>query len=258
MADGLGDTNSTAMALMALDVAGIGSADSKGLAYLKSQQQDDGGFLFAGMYGPPADPDSDALVIQAIVAAGGDPASTAWSQNSINVLDHLRAAQGADGGFVTPGWGESAFTTTEIPAALMRVPYGAPVHPIAGRSVPTSSCPTATPTATPTASPTASPTPTPTPTARPTARPTDQPASPSPADSIEPTPTPEPTATPTSAPTASPSERVAGSTAAPAAPGPGNSDPFVPPALLYGGAALAGLLIVVGGGWFLMTRPTKP
>ncbi|MGA2512074.1 MAG: prenyltransferase/squalene oxidase repeat-containing protein [Candidatus Limnocylindrales bacterium] len=141
VAAGGGDTNSTAIALMALDAAGVHSADGAGLAYLHTQQRADGGFPYSSAYGPSADPDSDSIVLQALVAAGQDPESPAWLQGSNGVLTNLRAYQGADGGFAYPGnKGEDAFTTSQVPAALMRVPYAATVHPRPGSSVPTSGC----------------------------------------------------------------------------------------------------------------------
>ena len=161
VAMGGGDTNSTAIALMALDAAGVHSADASGLAYLSSQQLPDGGFPYqnSSAFGPPAsDPDSDSVVLQALVAAGQDPASAGWSKGSSNVLTHLRAAQGADGGFAYPGSAENAFTTSQVPAALMRSPYAAAVHPKYEAGVPASRCPNAAPAASPTSSASAAPT----------------------------------------------------------------------------------------------------
>ena len=181
-AAGDGDTNSTAIALMALDAAGNHSADSTGLAYLHSAQLGDGGFPYqnSSIWGPAAsDPDSDSIVLQALVAAGEDPEATAWSKGSNTVLTHLRAGQGADGGYAYPGMAENAFTTSQVPAALMRVQYAATVHPTAGRALPTDACPSPSPTPTPTAAPTPttspSPVPTPAPTIQATARPTPKP-----------------------------------------------------------------------------------
>ena len=160
VAVGGGDTNSTAIALMALDAAGVHSADASGLAYLSSQQLPDGGFPYqnSSAVGPPAsDPDSDSVVLQALVAAGQDPASAGWSKGSSNVLTHLRAGQGTDGGFAyVSGGGEDAFTTSQTPAALVRVPYAGAVHFTAGTSLPAVACPSPRP------SPSPSPTPTPT------------------------------------------------------------------------------------------------
>jgi cobalamin biosynthesis Mg chelatase CobN len=59
----------------------------------------------------------------------------------------LRASQINDGGFYFPGSGESAFTTSEVPAALAGVPYGAATHPKAGASVPATGCPNYVPVA---------------------------------------------------------------------------------------------------------------
>ena len=67
------DTNSTAMSLMALDSAGNHSRDASGRAWLHTQQNADGGFPYQA--GSGSDPDSTALVLQAIVATGADPAA---------------------------------------------------------------------------------------------------------------------------------------------------------------------------------------
>lgn len=141
---GEGDTNSTAIALMALDAAGVHSADAAGLDFLSSQQLPDGGFPYqnSSAFGPPAsDADSDAMVLAALVAAGEDPASAAWSVASSNVLTSLRDSQGGDGGFAYPGMGESAFTTSQVPAALLSLPYAAAAHPKYGAAIPNSRCP---------------------------------------------------------------------------------------------------------------------
>ena len=109
---------------MALAAAGDHSADAAALTYLHAQQLPDGGFAYqnSSPWGPPvSDPDSDAIVLQALVAAGEDPESSSWLVGSSSVLTHLRSTQGTDGGFAYPGTGESAFTTSQVPAALMRV-----------------------------------------------------------------------------------------------------------------------------------------
>ena len=282
---GNGDTNSTAIALIALDSAGVHTADAAGLAYLHTQQLADGGFPYqnSSTYGPPAsDPDSDASVLEAMVAAGQNPESAGWTATGGTVFTHLRSMQGPDGGFEYPGSGESAFTTSQVPAALMRKPYAAAVTFTAGRAVPTTACPapspttTPTPTATPTPTPTPTPTatatrtPTPTPTKKPTPKPTTKPttkqvavatSAPEPTDT--PGPTPAPTAQPTASPTQSATQAVAGitnhSSPAPSAPGdqpksPG-SDGGVPVALIYLAAALGGLAVVAGAGWLYVERP---
>ena len=150
VAAGGGDTNSTAMALMALAAAGVHSADSTGFAYLATQQLADGGFPYQNSttYGPPtSDPDSDSVVLQALVAAGQDPTSSEWSKGSADVLTSLRASQIIDGGFFFPGSGESRFATSQVPAALAGVPYGRETKPKTGIAVPPTACPNYVPVA---------------------------------------------------------------------------------------------------------------
>ena len=293
VAAGQGDTNSASIALIALDRAGDHSADTAGFAYLKTQQLADGGFPYqnASTWGPPAsDPDSDSIVLEALVAAGLDPTGADWTAPSGDVLTHLRSTQGADGGFVYPGTGESAFTTSQVPAALMRKPYGAALHFTAGRTVSTTACapaatpsptPTATPTTTPTIPPTTTPTPAPTrtptpkPTARPTVRPTVRPtAAPSvapaaiAATSATPMPTPTATANPTATATPVETDLVAGAIGTP---GPGGTSATdanstgsgdsgsggsgLPAPLIYGLAVALGVALVLGAGWFFILNP---
>ena len=156
VAAGQGDTNSTAIALMALEAAGDHSLDATGLAYLRSQQLTDGGFPYQNStaFGPPAsDADSDSIVLQALVAAGQDPEGSSWLQGSNSVLTQLRSDQAAGGSFAYPGMAPSAFTTSQVPAALLRVAYATAVHPVAGAAVPKTACQAAaaTPAATSTA-----------------------------------------------------------------------------------------------------------
>ena len=275
VAAGGGDTNSTAIALMALDAAADPSTDVTGLAYLRSQQLPDGGFPYQNStaFGPPAsDADSDSIVLQALVGAGQDPEGSSWLQGSNSVLTHLRSSQDPGGGFVYPGMAPSAFTTSQVPAALMRVPYAAAVHPTMGLGLPTAACqaPIASPTATP--SPTGGPTVRPTvkvtakPTVKPTVKPTARPASPTTEPSPSPTATAEPSASTLSAPTESPSEtasqasQVQPATSEPSGgprsgyPAPGPSSPGPIAYLLVAAVALAG---VVGAGWAFMARPWR-
>lgn len=282
VAAGQGDTNSTAIALMALNAAGSHSADAKALAYLHTQQLNDGGFPYqnSSTFGPPAsDPDSDSIVLQALVATGQDPEATDWSQGSNTVLTSLRAGQGADGGYAYPGMAENAFTTSQVPAALVRTPYAAPVHWTAGRALPTDTCPKATPTASVGASPAPSPSPTPsstptagptvTPSPRPISRPTVRPAArATPLPAAEPpavgtadletpsqAPTPPPSPAPSSSPT--PTTAVAGATVPGGPPVPladAGSTGGLPAPILYGVAALAAFLAVACGGWALFSK----
>ena len=256
VAAGDGDTNSTAIALMALDAAADPSADAKGLAYLRSQQLTDGGFPYqnSDTFGTPAsDADSDAIVLQALIGAGQDPEGSSWLQGANSVLTHLRSSQDSGGGFAYPGMAPSAFTTSQVPAALMRVPYAAAVHPTAGRGLPTTACPAPAPSATATA--TASPSPTlrltPRPTVKPTPTPTIEP-SPSPTATAAPSSSPSPTATQVSEVPAATSEPSGGAPSAD--PTGGSSSPGPLAYLLVAALVLAG---IVGGGWALMARPWR-
>jgi len=119
------DTNSTAMALMALDASGDHSHDPSALAWLATQQDADGGFPY--QTGAGSDPDSTALVMQAIVATGGHPSGSAWTRGGATPLDYLVGTQDQDGGFTFPGKsGPDAFTTSQVPPALEGVAFPVP------------------------------------------------------------------------------------------------------------------------------------
>jgi hypothetical protein len=118
------DTNSTAMSLMALDSAGNHSRDASGRAWLHKQQNADGGFPYQA--GSGSDPDSTALVLQAIVATGADPAAATWTKGGHTPLAKLIATQGAGGGYTFPGnAGPDAFTTSQVPLGLLLEPLPA-------------------------------------------------------------------------------------------------------------------------------------
>jgi hypothetical protein len=118
------DSNSTAMVLMALDAAGDHSRDATALTWLHSLQNTDGGFSFQG---GGSDPDSTALVLQAIIASGGSPAGAAWTVNGNTPASELVATQDPSGGYTFPGnAGPDAFTTAQVPPALDGVAYPVP------------------------------------------------------------------------------------------------------------------------------------
>lgn len=174
-AAGQGDTNSTAIALMALDASGVHDADAKALKYLATQQLKDGGFPYQNSNAsgkPVSDVDSDALVVQALKGAQQDAGSDEWSKNGANALTAIRASQSADGGFAYPGSPESAFTTSQVPAALLGTWYAEAAKPTPGAAVPAVNCANYTPSPTAVPTPTPSPKPTPSPTPVPTAAPT--------------------------------------------------------------------------------------
>ena len=77
------DTNSTALAVQALErvgTAGATSAAAAGLTFLAGAQAAGGGFGF--LPGADPDPNSTGLVIQAIVAGGEDPSAGRWAKGS--------------------------------------------------------------------------------------------------------------------------------------------------------------------------------
>jgi hypothetical protein len=150
-AAGGGDTNSTSIALQALVAAGKPSTDPaivNGLAYLATQQLADGGFPYSPAFGPPfSDPDSDATVIQGLVAAGENPSGSSWTKSGHTALTNLRTFQdAANGGFTYPGNpGPDAFTTSQVPAGLAKVPFPGSTSWTGGTSLPAGLCAAAGP-----------------------------------------------------------------------------------------------------------------
>lgn len=145
-AAGGGDTNSTAIAIEALVAAGTASSDpsiTAALTYLHSQQLGDGGFPYNDAF-PPAfsDPDSDANVIQALIAAGEDPTAPAWTKGGHTATANILTFQSAaNGGFTYPGnAGPDAFTTSQVPAGIARMPFPGSTAWTAGTSLPAGIC----------------------------------------------------------------------------------------------------------------------
>ena len=94
------DTNTTALAIQALvAVGGTGEAKTKAMAYLRSQQNADGGFPYSqtSQFGNASDANSTALSIQAILATG--EALSGWAKEGKTPLDRLLAFQNASGAF---------------------------------------------------------------------------------------------------------------------------------------------------------------
>ncbi len=126
------DTNSTAMSLMALDATGTHTRDARAIAWLRTQQNADGGFPYQA--GSGSDPDSTALVVQAIVAAGQSPTAASWTKDGRTPLQELTATQDADGGFTFPGKkAPDPFTTAQVPPALLLRPFPAVLAALPGR-----------------------------------------------------------------------------------------------------------------------------
>ena len=149
------DTNSTAIALQALAAAGVPASDASitaGLAYLAAQQLADAGFPYSDAFGPPfSDPDSDATVIQALVAVGENPAGAEWQKGGVTPRQNMLSFRdAATGGFVYPGNpGPDAFTTSQVPAGLAGVPFPGNTAWTSGSALPAGTCGTSAPTPTP-------------------------------------------------------------------------------------------------------------
>lgn len=104
-AETAGDTNTTAFAVQALIAAGEpagGSAVTQALDYYKGIQNADGGWPYQNPsdFGTATDANSTAVAIQAIIAAGQDPAGAGWTTAEGNTpLSVLEALQNASGAF---------------------------------------------------------------------------------------------------------------------------------------------------------------
>ncbi len=122
------DTNTTALVIQAL-IAAHEDPDSdlilNGLGFLKSAQNDDGGFTYDpdSEWGTNSDTNSTAYAIQAILATGQDPATGMWVVGDTNPINYLTGMQLPDGSFEwQTGIGSNLMATQQaIPALLGRV-----------------------------------------------------------------------------------------------------------------------------------------
>ena len=92
------DADNTAAAISALLAAGQSSSSqviTDALAYLKSQQQNDGGFSSEGSTNAGV----DTWAINAIVDVGQSPVADAWRKSGNNPIGHLLSLQDTDGAF---------------------------------------------------------------------------------------------------------------------------------------------------------------
>ena len=103
-AETAGDTNTTAFAVQALVAAGEdpgSEAVTNALAYYAGIQNEDGGWPYQNPsdFGTDTDANSTAVTIQAIIAAGQDPAGADWTTEGggtpIAALESLQNASGA-------------------------------------------------------------------------------------------------------------------------------------------------------------------
>lgn len=124
-----GDTNTTAVALQALVAAGqrTSPAVARGLAYLETQRNAEGGFPYsqASTFGTASDANSTALVIQAIIATGGSPTAAPWADANGNPVAALLALQNASGAFRYDAAtaDDNAFATYQAVPALLYRPF---------------------------------------------------------------------------------------------------------------------------------------
>jgi len=92
------DADNTAAAISALLAAGQSSSSqviTDALAYLKSQQQNDGGFSSEGSTNAGV----DTWAISAIADAGQSPVADEWRKSGNNAVGHLLSLQDTDGAF---------------------------------------------------------------------------------------------------------------------------------------------------------------
>lgn len=142
------DTNSTAIAMQALIGGGAEVSATEivsGLAFLKSVQEDDGGFPYAAdsaLIPAQSDVNSTSWVIQALLAAGADPHSDAWKEGGNSPYDFLLGVQLADGSFpFMAGMASDGYATRQAVAALLGNPHPIQVRELAACDVTTTMLP---------------------------------------------------------------------------------------------------------------------
>jgi LPXTG-motif cell wall-anchored protein len=94
------DTNTTSIAVQALKAVGDTSdAIGKAISYYKAQQNSDAGFPYSqsSQFGNASDANSTALSIQALIAAGENPAN--WARDGKTPIQRLAAFQNQSGAF---------------------------------------------------------------------------------------------------------------------------------------------------------------
>ena len=151
------DSNTTGLALQSLLAAGVAADNGAvvaGLDYLRSIQNEDGGFPYQkpSEWGTDTDANSTAMALMAITAAGQDPAAWATEEGA-TPTDALNALQNDSGAF---SWqaampDDNLFATCQAIPALLGRPY--PIAPLTG--VVAAEEPAAAATAESTAEPTA-------------------------------------------------------------------------------------------------------
>jgi hypothetical protein len=122
------DTNTTAVAVQTLLAAGYPLTSTQvvsGLAFIKSGQQADGGFVYdpaAAEYG--SDANSTAYALMALNAVGENPEADAWTMEGNTAVDFLLGLQGPDGSFEwQAGSGSNLLATAQAVTALLGEAY---------------------------------------------------------------------------------------------------------------------------------------
>jgi prenyltransferase beta subunit len=118
------DVDSTALAVQALMAAGqpvTATALISGLAYIQAAQNPDGGFPYtpASTTDTSSNANSTAFAVQAILAAGQDPMSAAWTISATTPISFLLGQQQADGGFAFTTPPANDFATRQAVPALL-------------------------------------------------------------------------------------------------------------------------------------------
>ena len=127
------DTNSTALAVEGLAAWAKFPKQSSVLGSLKKSQSSDAGFPFVAAKGQASDPDSTALVIQALLAEKSAPSSATWKKGANTPYSALAGYQlgctSPDfGAFIFPGsTSANVFATVQSAPALagQKIPVGA-------------------------------------------------------------------------------------------------------------------------------------
>lgn len=128
------DSNTTALVIETLIAAGEPVSATEivsGLAYLKQAQQPDGGFAYDLASGGGSDANSTAYAVQALAAAGEDPAGEAWSVEGVTPIGYLLGLQLPDGSFEwQKDTGSNLYATQQAIPALLQRPYPIAVKPV--------------------------------------------------------------------------------------------------------------------------------
>lgn len=91
------DTNTTAIAMIALIANGRFGTIPAALGYLRTQQSADGGFTFSTDFGTESDSNSTGLVILGLVASLQNLSN--WEKNGVDPVERLTQLQNSSGAF---------------------------------------------------------------------------------------------------------------------------------------------------------------